>query len=212
MEQTERPWEEDVRALAKRIPTGFAPDISDLDNLYSLLLEHEPLVVLELGSGFSTLVILHALATLGRGHSVSLESSDAFFHVVAIALEKRKAQLRERDIRIDAVVALSPCVTCNVFFSNYTYVPINEADFIYIDGPPIYGFARADITCLPFLPACPRILVDGRNLQVKFLQGLLEEFYSLEMDKENFRAMFTRRPKPIPLPAKAYALTLKKGE
>jgi hypothetical protein len=62
--------------LSARDAIEHPPQAIDLANLHQTVRRHKPSIILEFGSGFSTVVMAHALRMNGSGKIFSLEASE----------------------------------------------------------------------------------------------------------------------------------------
>lgn len=130
---------------------GFALRPSGLLNIYTLVQRHRPEIVVELGSGTSTVWVAHALAANRRGRIVSLEHSEAFaeqtratfrYHEgVLPRVEIRHAQLKHVRIGDEEYRWYNPdCI-----------LDLSGIDLLIVDGPPGSTGACARYPALPLL-------------------------------------------------------------
>ena len=128
-----------ARVLPTRLPlppmSGYAiaPDFALM--LAELIAREEPRVVLETGSGVSTLVIGYALEKLGRGKVVALE------HDPAYARETR-ALIAQHGLGAYAMVVDAPLEPVELGGRSYRWYArraledLGEIDLVVDDGPP----------------------------------------------------------------------------
>jgi predicted O-methyltransferase YrrM len=126
-----------------------SPDI--LRELVGLILERRPRVVVELGSGASTLIIATALARVGEGHLWSVE------HLPDFAADTRDRLARQGLDRWVTVVA-APLVEQPFgdgtwrWYDLSALAPDGPIEVLFVDGPP------ADTGPLARYPALPALL------------------------------------------------------
>lgn len=101
--------------------------------LAKYILEHKPPLVMELGSGLSTLVIGYALRKAGSGRLISIEHEREW-------LEKSELRLAKHGLTDMVELLYCPLSPCNAVESRqlwYTIPPLTEKiDLLVIDGPP----------------------------------------------------------------------------
>lgn len=190
------------------IPYGV--EIQDLCRLHWLCLNRKSTQVLEFGSGYSTLVIAHALSILRKEHLewalrntrlenpfkiYSVDESPEFANITRSRLAKyeectdvsvREVYLTEYDGR---------------FATLYKDLPNVTPDFIYLDGPSQYatteaiaGFSIDQKARMPmaadilrfeyFLEPGSVILVDGRSANASFLKNNFQRNWLYRHDAE----------------------------
>ena len=116
-------------------PTRFwaaSPDL--LRTLYELIRERKPRLVLECGSGVSTLVMAYAVKQNGTGRVISLEHLESFK-----SLTEGLAAQHEIDDWFEVIHApLRPQVIDGKEWMWYSTdeIPSEEIDILFVDGPP----------------------------------------------------------------------------
>jgi len=139
------------------LPTtrGWAGSPDFLLHIYRHILENKPKLVVELGSGVSTLVIASALKRTGSGKLISLD------HLEQFALETER-NLKQRDLSDLAQVVIAPLSEWspsqatslgNVW--NWYSVPAlsidpETIDLLVVDGPPAISGKYARYPALPY--------------------------------------------------------------
>lgn len=102
----------------------------------SIILSHKPSMILECGTGMSTIVLAAALDKLRlgdpgyRGRIVSMESVESWFEMARKNLPKKYADTVE--------IVLGPRVKDEfMFFRGYRHsnIPALDYDFVFLDGP-----------------------------------------------------------------------------
>jgi methyltransferase family protein len=160
-----------IRPLAGELPLDFSSWAADpilVYNAVRLVLDTRPALVLECGSGSSTVVLARCLRALGRGRVVSLDHDPTF--------AGRTAQLLHmNDLTNLAEVITAPLVTRRAgdqVFQWYApdYEPFLRApiDLLLVDGPPGGGSVLARYPAVPLLqsclsPNCSILLDDGNR-------------------------------------------------
>lgn len=121
-----------LQAFMQARPNGsYRPDFVDLWYLYWYIREARPKEVVELGSGFSTVVMAAALKHNGTGRLHSLEPSREWANVTAEALPD--------PIRHISTILYSEGRECAVGDRNsvcFADRPVTSPDMIYIDAAP----------------------------------------------------------------------------
>src|SRR3546814_663117 len=117
-----------IALLKSRDPKEIPSDFLDLANLHRAVRKRRPKIILEFGTGFSTVVLAHAIGPGGRLYNV-----DANEHWIANTMAKMPAQLTDRiEFRHSPVhVGLHNGELCHF----YDQLPDIVPDFIYLDGP-----------------------------------------------------------------------------
>jgi hypothetical protein len=160
-----------IRPLLGDLPLDFrqwAADPNLVHNVVRLLVETRPGLVLECGSGHSTVVSARCLRALGQGRLIALDHDPGYarrttellrlFGVQDLAIVVA-APLTEREIEGRVVRWYGP-----------QYEPLLDApiDILLVDGPPGSSGPRARYPAIPLLkphlaPACRIILDDGNR-------------------------------------------------
>ncbi|MCS3904381.1 putative O-methyltransferase YrrM [Methylohalomonas lacus] len=175
-------------ALRPRLPlpplAGWALDPETAGYLYKSIIREKPAVILELGSGVSTLIMAYALDSNGTGHIYSFDAEKKFS-------ERSTSVLEAHDLVEYASVTHAPLV--DYTNSNYgskwyessafSSVPDGSVDIILVDGPPEKTSHLARYPALPRL--CKKlkknalIILDDaeRKGEKAIIQKWLEEGY-----------------------------------
>jgi hypothetical protein len=182
--------------------TEIPSDLLDLANLYRAVRKCRPKVILEFGTGFSTVVLAHAMGPEGRLYNV-----DANEHWIANTKAKMPPQLLDRvEFRHSPVrVDLHEGEMCHF----YDRLPNIVPDFIYLDGPgrtDIEGEIRgltfgpsgqirqqiaADILLYEStMKTGATIVVDSRYNNVHFLVRNLRRRWRIQLDRLRRQTMF----------------------
>jgi hypothetical protein len=158
-----------IRPLMGDVPldlSGWAGDPLMVHNTVRLLVDVRPGLVVECGSGNSTVVIARCLRALGRGRIVSLEHDPDYARRTADLLRLNglnelaavvTAPLVEREINGQVLRWYSP---------EYEHLLKKPIDMLVVDGPPGSSGPRARYPAVPFLRSrlaseCWIILDDG---------------------------------------------------
>jgi predicted O-methyltransferase YrrM len=135
---------------------AIAPDCALL--LVDLVREHRPEVIVETGSGVSTLVLAYALEKLGRGRVISLDH-DA--HWAA----RTRAELERHGLSRFATVVHAPLEPVDIDGERFVWHSlaalegVDAIDLVVDDGPPKYVGRFARFASLPTF--APRLRDDG---------------------------------------------------
>jgi hypothetical protein len=203
---------------------SYPPNWEDLVRLHKLVIERKVTTILEFGSGYSTVILAHALNINKKIHANyvlnnlrrnnayelhSLETYEKFIDTTSSYIPKNlkkivnlyheKVYMSEFQSRI-----------CTL----YNRLPNISPDFIYLDGPDIYnvqGDVRgistrhpdtlpmsADILAIEhFLLPGTMILVDGRTANARFLASNFQRNWSYSHDVENDVHYFEMMEQPL---------------
>jgi hypothetical protein len=158
-----------IRPLFGDLPvdlTGWSADPILVHNAVRLLTETRPGLVLECGSGSSTVAIARCLRAIGRGRIVSLDHDPAY-------AQRTRDLLRLHGLEDVGTVVTAPLVPRVVhgtslqwYSSTYESLLDEKVDLLLIDGPPGASSPRARYPAVPILepylaPACSILLDDG---------------------------------------------------
>jgi len=115
--------------------TEIPPDASDLANLYRLIAERRPRVVLEFGVGYSSLVICAALRA-------NLAKANVRGHLYVVDSEKKWIENTRNKFESDLLEfisfqysPISVKVFDNTLCHTYDSLPDVSPNFVYVDGP-----------------------------------------------------------------------------
>jgi hypothetical protein len=160
-----------IRPLAGDLPLDFSQWAADpllVYNAVRLVLETRPSLVLECGSGSSTVVLARCIRALGQGRIVSLDHDPSY-------ARRTVELLRTCGLQDVATVVCAPLVTRNagaeVFqwygpeYDPYLDRPI---ELLLVDGPPGKGAPLARYPAVPLLRdhlsrSCAILLDDGNR-------------------------------------------------
>ncbi|MGH7509643.1 MAG: class I SAM-dependent methyltransferase [Gemmatimonadales bacterium] len=158
-----------IRPLAGELPldfTGWAADPVMVHNAIRLLLEARPRLVLECGSGSSTVIIARCLRALGGGHIVSLDHDPTY-------ARRTSELLRLHGVEDLATVVAAPLVNREIggrlvrwYGPQYEPLLTQPIDVLLVDGPPGSSGPRARYPAGMMLknhlaPECWILLDDG---------------------------------------------------
>jgi hypothetical protein len=157
--------------------TALPPQYDDLFNLYLVVKQRRPKVILELGGSFSTLVIARAISELDQG--TEFWSVDASEHWQGVVRSQMPASLRAfvqyhhakpiyRQVRGETICA-------------FETLPVSSATFVYVDGGVIRKTDQGGDALLleENAPDDFAVLVDGRKRTVALLKRALRRHYSV---------------------------------
>lgn len=135
---------------------AISPDFAAL--IITLIYERRPQVIVETGSGVSTLITAYCLKAIGQGKIISLEHDEKYAQISMARLQQHGLQ----DIATIFVAPLKETAIGNDSWLWYDIEPLKELlkdiDMLIIDGPP--GMLQK----LSRYPALP-ILFDHMNGQ-----------------------------------------------
>ena len=129
---------------------GWAASPDFLLQLSDRVLQERPQVVVELGSGVSTLVLAYALKHTGQGRLLSIDHEE---HYAQQTMEMLKKHGFDREVRI----LKAPLVIQNVEGFEYKWYDLSQheipenIDMLIVDGPPMRVQRHARYPALPLL-------------------------------------------------------------
>jgi len=164
----------DARPAASKPPVW-----SDLWAIYSQVRERKPKVLLEFGSGCSSIIYAQALAdNAAEGSPGFLHSLDADAHWGQVTIDSMPKHLRQY---------------CNIILTQrvedmlggvpvwrFALVPEVTPDMIYLDGPALTAERRAAVDVLDMEDQFPpgfRLLVDARTFNCRLLERHFKRRY-----------------------------------
>ena len=143
--------------IKKRLPNtrGYAASPDYLFKINEIIKEKKPKLILEAGSGVSTLISSYALKKYGGGKIISLDHNQKYS-------QQTKTALKEHDLEKYAEVIYAPLkkyiFPISDLYSNYLVwydiddIPeIDSIDLFIIDGPPIKNVKNARFPALPIM-------------------------------------------------------------
>ena len=199
--------------------TTYYPEIMDLYRLHQFIILNKRLTVLEFGSGWSSLILAHALMINEKNFfndTKKLRKSNLFeLHI----LENQKKYLNITRKRNACILGnfnkkinyyYSSCKMAtfnNKFCTEYSKLPLVNPDFIYLDGPDQFkilgkknNFTTNHIDMMPmvsdilkfenFLIPGTIIVVDGRTANALFLKNNFQRKWQYFYDKINDQNIF----------------------
>jgi len=144
--------------IKKKLPNtrGYAASPDYLLKINEIIKEKKPNLILEAGSGVSTLVASYALKKYGGGKIISLDHNEKY-------AQQTKCELKKHNLENYAEVIYAP-LKKHIFpisdlYSNYLVwydteaiiSQIDSIDLFIIDGPPIKGVKNARFPAFPIM-------------------------------------------------------------
>ena len=126
---------------------SLAPD--GLLKLVEYVQKESPSVILECGSGVSTVIIAYCLQMNGKGHIYSLEHEQKFAQITRDTLKKRK--LDKWSTVITAPLETLSIEKNDYFWYSLNSIPKSKFDMIIVDGPPYSINPMARYPAIPVL-------------------------------------------------------------
>ena len=197
----------------------YPPEIMDLYRLHEFIILNKRLTILEFGSGWSSLVLAHALMINQKKYKTvnkKIRKSNLFeLHI----LENERKYLnitKKRNIKIlgsfnkKIYYHFSNCKMAfynNRFCTEYSKLPLINPDFIYLDGPDQFkvlgkknNFTTNHPDMMPmvsdilkfenFLIPGTIIVIDGRTANSQFLKNNFQRKWDYYYDKINDQNIF----------------------
>lgn len=164
----------DLEFLSRRPPHGYPPDFSDFWFLYEVVRRKKPRVILEFGSGGSTVVLAQALFDNDldrpgdKGYLYSIDDQRYWADVTASMIPPSLKDVCE--VRHIPTVEIeydgAPCF-------RHSELPDAIPDMIYLDGPTFTKDRKIAVDILDIekkLPPDFLLVIDGRELNTEFLK------------------------------------------
>jgi hypothetical protein len=180
--------------LKKRPSSAIPPDFADLWFLYQTVRHTKPRVILEFGSGCSTVILAHALRqnerddAKSRGYLYSVDADPDWAEMTARSMPD--------DLRTFCEVSYSALIEIEhegtLGFQHAT-VPNVIPNFLYLDGPGFTSERQVAVDVLNIedkLPSDFRMVVDGRTKNTLFLKQHLKRNYRFKENKLLFSYVF----------------------
>lgn len=160
-----------IRSVMGSIPLpvgGWAMDAELGSLIVQTIHDRRPRLIVECGSGTSTVLTASVLREIGAGKIISLEHDAEY-------AEKTRRYLRERGLDAWAEVIIAPLVMRDVDGEERRWYDVDVAaripgmiDMLVIDGPPRRSSTLARYPAVPLLrdrlaPGCVIILDDGNR-------------------------------------------------
>jgi hypothetical protein len=178
----------------------YWPDWPDLLNIYELVRRRKPKVVIEFGSGCSTLMFARALADMkaageGEGHLYSIETSE---HFKAYTESYFPVELKPFVDIIHSGIEFGEMGGKSVLW--HKTIPDVVPNLVYLDGPDYQDFSsnvetQADGVLLEAkAPDDYAILVDLRWKTFEFTRANLKHHYKVTVNSVDSWELFEREP------------------
>ena len=156
---------------------GFEITGEEAAFLFQLIRRHRPKLVMELGSGSSTILLAAALRANGSGRLISVEHDDKHARATAQLLEQAGLSGWVQPVK----APLADCSVGDRTFSWYALEPLlstlsEKIDFLFVDGPPGKIQSLSRYPALPILAPhlSPRSLVfvddGGRDDEMEMIE------------------------------------------
>jgi hypothetical protein len=164
--------------FASKRPIGSAPpNLYKLWFLYRLVKERKPGVILEFGSGYSTVTFAKALADNGAGHLYTVDSDPGRTE----STDKRLPDSVRKvcDVTYSLLQEVSSRGTLAYRYEN---LPNIIPNLCHLDGPPTTKERKVAVDLLDLEDRFPPdffLLIDGREEQAKFLRNNLRRNYTV---------------------------------
>ncbi len=166
---------------ASRPPGALAPQGGDLWLLYTLVRQRKPRLIMELGSGCSTVIFAQALHDNARedpDHAGRIISFDAMAEWAEVTRASVPAHL-SRFCEVQHVAAVEEDRGKDLGF-RYERLPEGVPDFLYVDGPALLPHRKICFDAMDlqdrFQPGFTMV-VDGRHDTVRFFRRHLSGSY-----------------------------------
>ena len=175
---------------------NYMADTMLLTCLWHLIIEKRPKRIVELGSGFSSLVMAYALEAVGQGELVSLEDNWGY-------AARSRRQLEEHGLSALANVIDSPLKRYTVDGQVHFWYSMSDLfvdlpiDFLFVDGPAGHLHPNVRHPALPLLydrlAGDAVIVVDdsGRSGEGSMIRRWLATYPNLRLDEELSGERFT---------------------
>jgi len=204
----------------------YEPDLADLYRIHRFVILNKRISVLEYGTGWSSLVISHALKINEKKYKhkikdlrfkkkFSLGIVDNEKKYLKISEQRIKKYFRNRFSNANYCYSENKMTTFNGrICSHFSKHPRINPDFIYMDGPDqfkiknkVNGFSIADYEMMPmnsdplnyenFLTPGTIILFDGRTANARFLRSNFQRNWKYLEDSKNDQHVLFLDEKPL---------------
>ncbi|NED94082.1 class I SAM-dependent methyltransferase [Phytoactinopolyspora alkaliphila] len=133
-------------------PSGkWALNPQGLLNLYALVQRHRPKVVLELGSGTSTVWLGHALANNGEGRLVSVDHEREYAEQSAAMVGLHRDEIAPTEVRHAPLVDVTVTGQDFRWYDPHLLADVQGIDLLIVDGPPERTGPHARYPAVPVL-------------------------------------------------------------
>lgn len=164
---------------------AIAPDFANL--IVSHVYECKPKIILEAGSGISTLIAAYCLKEIGEGTIVSLENTEKFAVKTADNIIKHGLQSIANVVHapIEEIVIGEETW---LWYETHQIKHLTSIDMLIIDGPPSHIQKMARYPALPFLfnvlSENAVVILDDckRDDERKIVDRWLREFHGLQCE------------------------------
>jgi hypothetical protein len=181
-----------LQMYRRRPEHTYAPQYVDLLNIYELVRRRRPQIIIEFGSGCSTLMFARALADIerdggDRGQLYSVETHARFKALTESYLPEELAPFV--DISVSSI-EVGKLHDQDVMW--HTQVPNVSPNLVYLDGPDYHEFSAKVRTQADGVRLEPRaahyyaILIDGRWDTFEFTRRHLKRGYKVTTDAANY--------------------------
>ncbi len=120
---------------------AIKPQWDDLQKIYRLVMARRPAVILELGGGYSTFVIAHAVKQLAdAGYVIEFHSVGDSEHWQSVVKSRMPAHLAHHIEFFHAVPVLTEIN--GQLSSMFDRLPINRCNLVYVDGGLVPGHRK----------------------------------------------------------------------
>lgn len=204
----------------------YEPDLIDLYRIHRFVILNKRISVLEYGTGWSSLVISHALNINEKKyrHAIKDLRFKEKFSLTILDNEKKYLKISEQRIKkfyknrfsnTNYHYSENNMTTFNGrICSHFSNHPRINPDFIYMDGPDqfkikkkVNGLSIADYEMMPmssdilsyenFLTPGTMILFDGRAANARFLRSNFQRNWKFRHDEKNDQILFYLDEKPL---------------
>jgi len=164
---------------------AIAPDFANL--IVSHIYEFKPKVILEAGSGISTLIAAYCLQEIGEGTIVSLENTEKFAINTADNVVKHGLQNIAKVIHAP-MEEITIAEETWLWYDTQQIKHLTSIDMLIIDGPPSHIQKMARYPALPLLFSMLSenavVLFDDskREDERKIIERWLREFHNLQCE------------------------------
>lgn len=158
-----------IRPLMGELPldlSGWAADAILIHNAVRIIVETRPQLILECGSGKSTIILGRCLRALGQGELISLDHNPAYAQRTRELVQLHG--LEEIVTIVTAPLVFSRSGTTNYLWYGPEYEPLitRPIEFLLVDGPPGSSAPLARYPVVPLLESrlaaeCWILLDDG---------------------------------------------------
>ncbi len=165
--QTMVNWKE---IFSKRPKGALPPVCEDLEFLYDYVTENDPCVVLEFGSGCSTVVMAEAMRTKTGLDLWSFDNEREWLWETQKMISKDVEHIVSLHFAMPYIVYFDKTPTFQYFWGDAVAI---TPDFIYLDGPELTKDIKITADPLYYehkMYPGSTIIVDGREENVEFLK------------------------------------------